>query len=65
MIRSPQPHQTVTLMLQDDAGQDWPLYLSASCTRFIGRYRRVEQFGPPSGLLYFLPGQVGQPTSFR
>jgi hypothetical protein len=58
MIRSSRPEKRVTLMLQDDFGLDWPLYLSADCTKFIGRYRRVENFGPKSGLLHFLPGQV-------
>lgn len=58
MIRSPRPGKRVTLMLQDAEGRDWPLYLSADCAIFLGRYRRVENFGPSSGLLHFLPGQV-------
>lgn len=58
MIRTHPPRPRVTLMLQDALGADWPLYLSADCTRFIGRYRRIEHFGPKSGLLHFLPGVV-------
>jgi hypothetical protein len=57
MIRSSQSEKRVTLMLQDQSGQDWPLYLSSDCAIFIGRYRRVEEFGPKSGLLHFLPGK--------
>ncbi|MEO8723774.1 MAG: hypothetical protein ABI395_09685 [Sphingobium sp.] len=48
----------MTLMLQDADGRDWPLYLSADCALFLGRYRRIENFGPRSGLLHFLPGHV-------
>lgn len=58
MIRPDRRVMRVTLMLQDKDGHEWPLYLSSDCARFIGRYRRVENFGPSSGLLYFLPGQV-------
>ncbi|MPT47653.1 MAG: hypothetical protein E2598_04425 [Sphingobium sp.] len=48
----------VTLILQTDAGEHWPLRLSADCAIFIGRYRRVENFGPPTGFLHFLPGHI-------
>jgi hypothetical protein len=58
MIRSGSPKKRVTLMLQDADGHDWPLYLSADCAIFLGRYRRVENFGPRSGLLHFLPGHI-------
>lgn len=58
MIRTPSSDTRVTLMLQDSDGQPWPLYLSADCVRFVGRYRRIAHFGPPSGLLHFLPGRV-------
>ena len=58
MIRPTHSKKRVTLMLQDVLGQDWPLYMSANCAIFVGRYRRVENFGPKSGLLHFLPGQV-------
>ncbi|MGE4409704.1 MAG: hypothetical protein AB7D33_03925 [Sphingobium sp.] len=45
-------------MLETESGDAWPLRLSDDCVRFIGRYRRIENFGPPSGLLHFLPGHV-------
>ncbi|MGD9811715.1 MAG: hypothetical protein AB7U35_10350 [Sphingobium sp.] len=48
----------VTLVLTTDDGSDWPLRLSEDCVQFIGRYRRIENFGPRSGLLHFLPGHV-------
>lgn len=48
----------VTLMLLDYIEQPWPLYLSADCARFIGRYALMPQFGPKSGLLHYLPGTV-------
>ncbi|MBB3926647.1 hypothetical protein GGR43_002367 [Sphingobium jiangsuense] len=48
----------VTLVLQTDSGESWPLRLSEDCICFIGRYRRVENFGPRSGLLHFLPGHI-------
>jgi hypothetical protein len=57
MIRKPDPKMSVTLMLQSSDGAPWPLHMSADCIAFIGRYRRVDQFGPASGLLHFLPGQ--------
>ncbi len=58
MIRRRKDKVVVTLILQTDAGDSWPLRLSEDCVRFIGRYRRVENFGPPSGLLHFLPGHI-------
>lgn len=58
MIRRRNNHMVVTLLLQTDEGDPWPLRMSDDCTRFIGRYRRIENFGPPSGLLHFLPGHV-------
>lgn len=58
MIRRRNNHSVVTLLLQTEAGDVWPLRLSDDCTCFIGRYRRIENFGPSSGLLHFLPGYV-------
>lgn len=66
MIRRNDLENRVTLMLQDVLDRDWPLFLSADCAQFIGRYRRVGHFGPGSGLLHFLEGEVrGAATSFR
>ena len=50
--------KAVTLVLQSIDGSDWPLRLSDDCVQFIGRYRRIENFGPASGLLHFLPGHI-------
>jgi len=58
MIRRRNNEMPVTLVLQTRDGDNWPLRLSADCTLFIGRYRRIENFGPPSGLLHFLPGHI-------
>ncbi|TNE39700.1 MAG: hypothetical protein EP321_12390 [Sphingomonadales bacterium] len=58
MIRRRNNQSVVTLMLETESGDAWPLRLSDDCVRFIGRYRRIENFGPPSGLLHFLPGHV-------
>lgn len=43
----------VQLMLQDAAGDPWPLTLSPAMVRFIGRYPRVEGIGRDGGLLLF------------
>lgn len=44
-MNEPRPHSpSVTLALHDEAGDPWPLRLSADCLRFIGPYRRVEGF---------------------
>lgn len=48
----------MTLILHTQEGLGWPLRLSTDCVQFIGRYRRVENFGPASGLLHFLPGHI-------
>ncbi|MDQ4419410.1 hypothetical protein OOT33_03020 [Sphingobium sp. DEHP117] len=48
----------MTLILHTTEGVGWPLRLSADCAQFIGRYRRVDNFGPASGLLHFLPGHI-------
>lgn len=58
MIRRRKDKVVVTLVLQTDAGDSWPLRLSEDCICFIGHYRRVENFGPSSGLLHFLPGHI-------
>ena len=58
MIRRRNNRSVVTLLLQTEGGDSWPLRLSDDCICFIGRYRRVENFGPPSGLLHFLPGHI-------
>jgi len=58
MIRRRNDQAAVTLVLQSTDGSTWPLRLSPDCVRFIGRYRRIENFGPTSGLLHFLPGHI-------
>jgi len=58
MIRKRQNRRIVTLVLRAEDGVDWPLRLSSDCIQFIGRYRRIENFGPASGLLHFLPGHI-------
>jgi len=58
MIRKYRDKKQVTLILQTDEGLSWPLRLSSDCMQFIGRYRRIDNFGPPSGLLHFLPGHI-------
>lgn len=58
MIRRRTNQHPVTLVLQTGEGLHWPLRLSEDCVQFIGRYRRIENFGPPSGLLHFLPGSI-------
>jgi hypothetical protein len=58
MIRRRNNQSPVTLVLHTQQGECWPLRLSRDCTQFIGRYRRVDNFGPPSGLLHFLPGHI-------
>ncbi|HJT40348.1 MAG TPA: hypothetical protein VJM79_02535 [Rhizorhapis sp.] len=34
----------VTLLLHDEAGENWRLNLSADCLCFVGNYRRLEGF---------------------
>ena len=34
----------VTLLLHDEAGNEWRLTMSAHCLCFIGHYRRIEGF---------------------
>lgn len=58
MIRYRRDRNPVTLVLRNEEGLSWPLRLSADCVQFIGRYRRIENFGPASGLLHFLPGHI-------
>lgn len=58
MIRYRRDRNPVTLVLRSEEGISWPLRLSADCVQFIGRYRRIENFGPASGLLHFLPGHI-------
>lgn len=58
MIRKSRDKTQVTLVLHTDGGLGWPLRLSSDCVQFIGRYRRIENFGPRSGLLHFLPGHI-------
>jgi hypothetical protein len=58
MIRRRNDEMPVTLVLQSPDGTGWPLRMSADCVKFVGRYRRIENFGPPSGLLHFLPGHI-------
>jgi hypothetical protein len=58
MIRRRRDKNPVTLVLQADDGMSWPLRLSTDCVQFIGRYPRVQNFGPTSGLLHFLPGHI-------
>lgn len=48
----------VTLVLRTPEGVSWPLRLSRDCIQFVGRYRLVENFGPSSGLLHFVPGHI-------
>jgi len=58
MIRRRNDEMPVTLVLQSPDGVTWPLRISSDCVKFIGRYRRIENFGPSSGLLHFLPGHI-------
>lgn len=57
MIRPTRTRERVTLVLQDHFGDEWRLHMSRDCSQFIGRYRRLENFGPRSGLLHFLPDE--------
>ena len=58
MIRRTRDKTRMTLILHTPEGLGWPLRLSSDCVQFIGCYRRVENFGPASGLLHFLPGHI-------
>lgn len=43
---------TATLMLHDQDGRPWPLMLSRDCLRFIGPYRRLDDFDIDAILLF-------------
>lgn len=43
---------TATLMLHDPDGRPWPLSLSRDCLRFVGPYRRLDDFDIDAILLF-------------
>lgn len=52
-----QAHDRVTLLLRDAQGNAWPLSMSAHCAQFVGRYRRLRDFGCADGLLDYAPAE--------